>query len=136
MELLYEERPWESPYAYTDNNTLNRIDPDGKFWDTILDVVAIGYDIYDIAKTVASGEQVSSIQVAALGADVLSAAVPFVAGGGAAVRAASKVDDAVDAVKAADKISDFQKNVKRGREAEKRVLKDLGLEKNTKKVIG
>ncbi|GAA0756069.1 hypothetical protein [Clostridium sartagoforme] len=45
----------------------------------------------------------------ALGADVACAILPFATGGGAAVRAATKVDDVVDTVKAVDKGSSVVK---------------------------
>jgi RHS repeat-associated protein len=32
MDPLCEKRPWESPYCYTGNNPVNRIDPNGMKW--------------------------------------------------------------------------------------------------------
>ena len=54
----------------------------------------------DIATTAIAGGGVSGEQVPALAADVAGEPIPFVTGGGAAVRVASKGDDVVDAAQA------------------------------------
>lgn len=71
-----------SPYNYVRNNPLNKTDPDGKFWDTVVDVVCIAVDLYDIGSSLIGGQGVSTGQLTTLGGDVLGAAVPFVTGGG------------------------------------------------------
>ena len=74
-------------YAYVGNDPLNNTDPTGMIIDTIADVGFIAYDLYEIATAGAT-----ATNVAALGADVAGAAVPFATGGGAAVRAAHAVN--------------------------------------------
>ena len=65
-------------------------DKDGRSLNTIPDVAFIAYDFYDITKTDLSGQKVTATRWTVLGPDILSAAVPFVAGGCAAVRASTK----------------------------------------------
>ncbi|MCI0552499.1 MAG: polymorphic toxin type 28 domain-containing protein, partial [Anaerolineae bacterium] len=106
---LAEKYPLLSPYNYSANNPVVNYDRDGRFIDTIVDVVSIAYDVYDIAKTVVKGESVSGTQVGALAADVGALFIPVVTGAGTAVRAASKVDDVVDIARAAEKSTDVAK---------------------------
>ena len=35
-------------YAYCGNDPINRWDPTGNFWDTVFDVLFIGWDIYNL----------------------------------------------------------------------------------------
>jgi RHS repeat-associated protein len=90
-------------YTYVLNNPLKYTDPDGHFWDTVLDVVGVGYDIYDLATSPSWGK------AGTLGLDVVLAAVPFVptvGGVKAGMKLADKADDLLDATKAADKGAD------------------------------
>lgn len=103
VDPLASKYPSLSPYVYVANNPIVNYDPDGRFIDTILDVGFLAYDVYDIVSTYASGSEVTTTQWAALGADAAATLVPFATGAGVAVRAASKVDDVVKAVKAVDK---------------------------------
>ena len=100
-------------YTYCRNDPINNTDPTGMIIDTIADIGFIAYDAYQIATTGAT-----ATNVAALAADVAGAAVPFATGGGAAVRASGNAAEAMA----------------RGRASEQRVLKEMGLEKNTEKV--
>lgn len=84
-------------YTYVLNNPLKYTDPDGHFWDTVLDVAGIGYDIYDLA-TAPSWSKAGT-----LGLDVVLAAVPFVptvGGVKAGAKLLDKADDVVDLVTA------------------------------------
>ncbi|HEV2815303.1 MAG TPA: RHS repeat-associated core domain-containing protein, partial [Solirubrobacteraceae bacterium] len=83
-------------YAYVFQDPVNLVDPSGLIFDTILDVAFIAYDLYKIGESLLNGCGVSSTDAAALGADILGAAIPFGTGGGAAVRAASKADGFVN----------------------------------------
>ena len=103
--LWEEQRPWNI-YHYSANNPIVAKDPDGKLFDVIVDIAFIAYDVYDIGKSLAKGERVSGTQVAALGADIASAVVPGLVGGGLAVKTAAHADDAIKVIKGADKAAD------------------------------
>lgn len=94
-----------SRYAYANNNPYKFVDPDGRVADTILDLGFIGYSIYKLAT------EPSWTNAAALGGDVLGAAVPFVTGVGTGIRAAAHADDAVGAVRGFSSASDAAKSV-------------------------
>lgn len=68
-------------YMYVAGNPMRLTDSSGNFWETVADVVAVGYDVYDIYEnglTWSSG--------GALVADVAGAAIPFVPSAGTCVR--------------------------------------------------
>ena len=98
-DVLWEKYYGWTPYQYCMNNPIWAKDWDGKLIDVIADVGFIAYDLWDIGKTIAKGEKVTATQMGALGADILGAVIPFATGGGLAVRAAAKADDAVDVMK-------------------------------------
>ncbi len=79
-------------------------DPTGHFLDTVVVVISIGYDVYDIYNNGLNWENGLS-----LAADVASLAIPFVAGGGLAVRAVTKADNVLDVVTHADEAFDVVK---------------------------
>jgi RHS repeat-associated protein len=83
-------------YAYVEDNPVNATDPSGHFLDTILDVASVGYDAYRLAT---DGKKGLKTNLLALGADVAGTAIPFATGLGAAVRAGSKGEKALDAAK-------------------------------------
>jgi RHS repeat-associated protein len=87
-------------YHYANNNPYKYRDPDGRFADLILDVGFIAYSTYTLIN------EPSLINAAALGADVVGAAVPFATGLGAAVRAGAH---ATDVARAADAAGDAAK---------------------------
>ncbi|GAA0756105.1 RHS repeat-associated core domain-containing protein [Clostridium sartagoforme] len=93
-------------FSYCMNNPVNHTDSSGYFLDIIADIISAAISIINVIKNPSSGKA-----WLALGADVTCAILPFATGGGAAVRAATKVDDVVDTVKAVDKGSDVVKGV-------------------------
>ena len=83
-------------YAYCLNNPVEYADPTGQFWDTVLDILFIGWDIYNL---IANGGWKEWENWATLGADLAFAVVPFVSGGGQVVKLSN----------VGDKITDFSK---------------------------
>ena len=95
-------------FAYCGNNPVMRVDYGGEFWDTVFDVVSLVTSVAEVA--------VNPTSVSAwvgLAADVVCLVTPGLTGGGAIVKAITKVDDAVDTArkiyKAADKASDIRR---------------------------
>jgi len=81
-------------YAYVLNNPLRYTDPTGHWVESIIDIISIGYDLYDISQHGLNWEN-----GLALVADVGSLALPVVTGGGMLVRAAGHGDEALDAAR-------------------------------------
>lgn len=87
-------------YRYVFNNPVNLTDPSGLIVDTVLDVAFITYDIYVLVEDIREGcEDDLGENLLALGLDIGGALLPFVTGGGLAVRVASKADDISDATR-------------------------------------
>lgn len=84
-------------YCYAANNPYKFKDPDGRIVDTIADIGFIAYDTYQLVK------EPSWTNAAALGADVVGAAIPFATGLGTGVRAAAH---GAEALRGADKAND------------------------------
>ena len=98
-------------FAYCDNNPVMREDSGGYFWDTAFDVVSLCFSVADVIKN--PDDPMAWLGVAA---DVASLVIPCVSGGGALVRAATKTDDVVDAVKAVsnlDEVADAGKAIRK-----------------------
>jgi RHS repeat-associated protein len=121
-------------YAYTFNNSLRYVDPEGHRGETAWDV---GSPMTGIATYVSNVKQgnVGSAIVDAIGiaVDAVAVVTPLVPGGaGAALkaaRAADKINDIVDGAKAGKQgVTAFE----RGRQSEKAVLEAEGLTKHTK----
>ena len=86
-------------FAYCGNSPVIRVDYSGHAWDVVLDIISLGVSIYDVIS--------NPDDPWAWGALVVDAAclvVPFVSGGGAAIKAATKVDDVVDVARAANTV--------------------------------
>ncbi len=99
-------------YAYCGNNPVMREDGGGNFWDVVFDVVSIAYSTYEVIKNPKSVRN-----WAALAADVVSAVIPGVTGGGAAVKAIAKYgDDVLDLAKAGDRVYDSYKTADKVRD--------------------
>lgn len=73
------------------------VDPTGHFWDTVLDILFIGWDIYNLITNEGYKDWKNW---AVLLVDLAFAAIPFVTGGGGQV---------VKLANVADDISDFSK---------------------------
>ena len=81
-------------YAYVGGNPINRIDPTGNAFqllapDTYLDLGFIAYDLYRLR---VDGRKNLGENLAALGADIGGAIIPFATGLGVAVRAGKEVE--------------------------------------------
>jgi RHS repeat-associated protein len=112
-ENLIDPQRWNR-YAYVRNNPLRYTDSDGRAIDIILDIAFIGYDLFDIGRSLYRGEGVSGTQLGALGGDVVGAAVPFATGIGAAIRAGNKIDNVIDVGRGASHIVEGSKASKIG----------------------
>ncbi|HET6396917.1 MAG TPA: RHS repeat-associated core domain-containing protein [Pseudoxanthomonas sp.] len=111
-DIRYFNRYWYAagnPYKYTD--------PDGRILDTVADVGFIAYSAYKLAT------EPSWTNAAALGADVVGAAVPFATGLGSGVRAAAHAGDVAGAGKKAATLAD---NVAQGKAGEAATRAKLG----------
>ncbi|HBT95360.1 MAG TPA: hypothetical protein DEB24_04370, partial [Coriobacteriia bacterium] len=93
-------------YAYCGNNPVVRMDKDGRLWDTVFDVISLGVSI---AGVVANPSD--PMAWAAVGADVVSLAVPGLTGGGTIVRAVSVANKVADGVGGLSKAVDKSKVV-------------------------
>ena len=76
-------------YCYCGNNPVMYIDPNGCFWDTIFDIISIGWSLYDFIK------EPSWENFGWLALDVVFAVVPYITSG-RIIKAASKLDDVSD----------------------------------------
>ncbi len=91
-------------YSYVLNNPYKYVDPTGHYVETVLDIASISWSIHDIYNDPSSGWN-----WAALGADIVTTALPFIAGGGIFVKGAKITDKVVDGGKVVDKGSDVGK---------------------------
>ncbi|MCP4361915.1 MAG: RHS repeat-associated core domain-containing protein [Chloroflexi bacterium] len=94
-------------YRYTFNNPTNFTDPSGQIFDTVLDIGFIIYDVYVLTDHLITGCGNIGEDLLALGLDVGGALVPFVTGGGLAVRAAAKADNIGDVTQLLNKADDI-----------------------------
>ena len=88
-------------FAYCGNNPVTHDDDGGNYWETAIDIISLCISIVDVACN--PDDPMAWVGVAA---DIVFLAAPVVAGGGAIVKAATKADDVVDVVKAADNLGE------------------------------
>ncbi len=109
-------------YSYALNNPYKYNDPSGNYFETVLDIGFVVWDVVDIAKNPLDADNWIS-----LGLDLVSTATPVVAGLGRVYKAgkglknADKIIDVgrsvnkgSDAVKTADKVKDISRRVDKG----------------------
>lgn len=90
-------------YVYTAGNPIYYTDPTGHWFDTFLDVVSLGFSIYEAIKEPSVGN------IAAVVFDAAALVVPFIPGTGlakAGMKVADAADDVYDYYKAADRTYD------------------------------
>ena len=91
-----------SPYIYCGSNPINRIDKDGKNWETVWDAASLSLGINSFWKNISEGSYgAAAIDGAGVVIDAVAAAIPFIPGGAGAV---------INSVRATDKISDVAKS--------------------------
>ena len=132
VDPLADKYLWISPYAYAAWNPIKFKDPNGKWVETAWDIANIGMDIASLKSNINDGNiggaVVDGIGLILDGAAVITPIVP--GGAGTAIkayRAANKVNNI-------GKVNKFRQTVARGIQSEKRVLKEMGLSKNTSKI--
>ena len=118
VDPLADKYPNISPYAYCGWNPVNRIDPDGKLWETAWDIANVGMDIQSLRSNVSNGNVSGALlDGAGLVLDVSASILPVVPGGAGtaikAYRAADKVSDAGRLGKSIDKVITATKNTYR-----------------------
>ena len=98
-----------SPYIYCGSNPINRIDKDGKIWETVWDAASLSLGINSFWKNISEGSYgAAAIDGAGVVIDAVAAAIPFIPGGAGAV---------INSVRATDKISDATKSTNRAGKA-------------------
>ena len=117
IDPLANETPCVSPYAYCGCDPINRVDPDGKIWETIWDAANLIYDVgAAIHNHIKGDHEVAKGHWGDAAVDLVATAIPVVPAG---------------ATKIGRGASSSLKAMERGRVSEKRVLKSIGEAKNT-----
>ncbi|MBR2339565.1 MAG: RHS repeat-associated core domain-containing protein, partial [Clostridia bacterium] len=108
-------------YAYCGNNPVMNVDPNGCFWDIILDVFSIGWSLYDFIKNP------SWKNFGWLVLDVAFAVVPFLTGG-SLIKGALKLDNVAYVGKGINKFDNVYDMVVLGNNMERvtNVALDIG----------
>ena len=122
QDPLMDKYPHISPYAYCNWNPVKYVDPDGKWIETAWDISNVVMDIQSLYSNVQEKNITDAVvDGASLLLDAVATIIPAVpAGGGTAIKAA--------------RTANFLDNTKRGVQSEQRVLNDMRLLKNTKKI--
>jgi len=90
-------------YAYAGNNPNTHVDPNGEFWDTILDVVSVAVSVVEFVKDPSISNAIAVV------ADVGAAALPFVPSP-TSIKVIAKVGDKLsNTLKGGDKANDLRK---------------------------
>ena len=130
---LSDKYPQISSYAYCAWNPLKYIDPDGKWIETAWDVANVVMGVESFVSNIHQGNVAGAV-VDGVGVvlDAVATVLPVAPGG---VSTAIKVARTADKVNGAGSATNkFLQAVARGIQNEKRVLKDMGLTKNTSKM--
>jgi len=135
LDPMAEEFPRWSPYTYAADDPINKFDPNGMYFESLIDVGFILYDVGEMAYDYATTGKVNSVSVAALSADVACLALPIATGGGLAVRAAKEGGEQIAKHVATDAVEKGAKTInreatERGIKNEAKTLKNEGLTKN------
>ena len=132
VDPLAGDYPQISPYAYCLWNPIKNIDPDGKWVETAWDIANVSLDVASLKSNISNGN-IGGAVVDGIGLVLDAGATIFPVPGGAGM--------ALKAYRAADRTSDtgklgnrIRQALRRGKQSEKRVLQDMGLTKNTKKI--
>ncbi len=80
-------------FAYCDNNPVTRVDVTGNVWETVFDLVSLGFSIYDVVKN--PQDPLAWVGLAGDAIDL----IPFVCGVGEAIKVAKAVDKVSDTIK-------------------------------------
>ena len=106
---LSEKDYFTSSYVYCGSNPINRIDKDGRIWETVWDAASLSLGINSFWKNISEGSYgAAAIDGAGVVIDAVAAAIPFIPGGAGAV---------INSVRATDKISDATKSTNRAGKA-------------------